>query len=63
LVFATAYSIPPPAFSPHHKSHWLRTLCDVDFTPPVEGKRWKLTRRISGAGSTGRPVADRKNAT
>ncbi|EGT4275295.1 toprim domain-containing protein [Cronobacter sakazakii] len=22
-------------FSPHHKSHWLRTLCDVDFTPPV----------------------------
>ncbi|WP_105693657.1 primase-helicase zinc-binding domain-containing protein [Cronobacter dublinensis] len=23
-------------FSPHHKSHWLRTLCDVDFTPPVE---------------------------
>jgi hypothetical protein len=39
-------------FSPHHKSHWLRTLCDVDFTPPVEGKRWKPTRRISGAGST-----------
>lgn len=25
-------------FSPHHKSHWLRTLCDVDFTPPVEGE-------------------------
>ncbi len=24
-------------FSPHSKSHWLRTLCDVDFTPPVEG--------------------------
>ncbi len=23
-------------FSPHNKSHWLRTLCDVDFTPPVE---------------------------
>ncbi|EPR4179458.1 primase-helicase zinc-binding domain-containing protein [Salmonella enterica subsp. enterica serovar Bareilly] len=23
-------------FSPHHRSHWLRTLCDVDFTPPVE---------------------------
>ncbi|HBR6864156.1 TPA: toprim domain-containing protein [Klebsiella aerogenes] len=23
-------------FSPHHKSYWLRTLCDVDFTPPVE---------------------------
>ncbi|HGB1751495.1 TPA: primase-helicase zinc-binding domain-containing protein [Salmonella enterica subsp. enterica serovar Typhi] len=25
-------------FSPHHKSHWLRTLCDVDFTSPVEGE-------------------------
>lgn len=25
-------------FNPHHKSHWLRTLCDVDFTPPVEGE-------------------------
>ena len=25
-------------FSPHQKSHWLRTLCDVDFTPPVEGE-------------------------
>lgn len=25
-------------FSPHYKSHWLRTLCDVDFTPPVEGE-------------------------
>jgi putative DNA primase/helicase len=50
-------------FSPHHKSHWLRTLCDVDFTPPVEGKRWKPTRRISGAGLTVPPVADRKNAT
>ncbi|EPY2904115.1 primase-helicase zinc-binding domain-containing protein [Cronobacter sakazakii] len=25
-------------FSPHNKSHWLRTLCDVDFTPPVEGE-------------------------
>ena len=24
-------------FSPHCKSHWLRTLCDVDFTPPVGG--------------------------
>ena len=28
-------------FSPHHKSHWLRTLCDVDFTPPVEGEALK----------------------
>jgi len=25
-------------FSPHNKTHWLRTLCDVDFTPPVEGE-------------------------
>ncbi len=25
-------------FSPHHKSYWLRTLCDVDFTPPVDGE-------------------------
>ncbi|QRG79204.1 primase-helicase zinc-binding domain-containing protein [Citrobacter sp. R56] len=25
-------------FSPHQKSHWLRTLCDVDFTPPVDGE-------------------------
>lgn len=43
-------------FSPHCKSHWLRTLCDVDFTPPVGGERWRLTRRTSGAGSTVRPV-------
>ncbi|MGR8987581.1 DNA primase, partial [Klebsiella pneumoniae] len=28
-------------FSPHSKSHWLRTLCDVDFTPPVEGETLK----------------------
>lgn len=44
-------------FSPHQKSHWLRTLCDVDFTPPVEGEmlqthapnfwRW-LDRAASG---------------
>jgi putative DNA primase/helicase len=25
-------------FSPHNKAHWLRTLCEVDFTPPVEGE-------------------------
>lgn len=24
-------------FNPHSKTHWLRTLCDVDFTPPVSG--------------------------
>jgi putative DNA primase/helicase len=44
-------------FSLHHKSHWLRTLCDVDFTPSVEGEtlethapnfwRW-LDRAASG---------------
>lgn len=44
-------------FSPHSKSHWLRTLCDVGFTPPVEGEtlethapnfwRW-LDRAASG---------------
>ena len=48
-------------FSPHSKSHWLRTLCDVDFTRRWKGKRWKPTRRTSGAGSTGRPVATRQN--
>ncbi|ECG8551481.1 toprim domain-containing protein [Salmonella enterica] len=31
-------------FSPHHKSHWLRTLCDVDFTPPVEGETLESPR-------------------
>ncbi|MGU0055492.1 hypothetical protein ACVXG7_03250 [Enterobacter hormaechei] len=43
-------------FSPHHKSHWLRTLGDVDFTRRWKAKCWRLTRRTSGAGSTGRPV-------
>lgn len=46
-------------FSPHHKSHWLRTLCDVDFTPPVEGETlethapdfWRWLDRAAG----GRP--------
>ncbi len=46
-------------FSPHHKSHWLRTLCDVDFTPPVEGEAlethaphfWRWLDRAAG----GRP--------
>lgn len=50
-------------FSPHHKSYWLRTLCDVDFTPPVEGKRWRHTRQTSGAGSTGQPAVMPKSAT
>jgi putative DNA primase/helicase len=30
-------------FSPHHKSHWLRTLCDVDFTRRWQVKRWRPT--------------------
>ncbi|MDM3441150.1 primase-helicase zinc-binding domain-containing protein [Citrobacter sp. Cb063] len=46
-------------FSPHHQSHWLRTLCDVDFTPPVEGETlethapdfWRWLDRAAG----GRP--------
>ncbi|MEB7529315.1 primase-helicase zinc-binding domain-containing protein [Enterobacter kobei] len=46
-------------FSPHHKSHWLRTLCDVDFTPPVKGETleahapnfWRWLDRAAG----GRP--------
>ncbi|EBO4973965.1 toprim domain-containing protein [Salmonella enterica] len=46
-------------FNPHHKSHWLRTLCDVDFTPPVEGETlethapdfWRWLDRAAG----GRP--------
>ncbi len=46
-------------FSPHSKSHWLRTLCDVDFTPPVEGETlethapnfWRWLDRAAG----GRP--------
>ncbi|WNY88470.1 primase-helicase zinc-binding domain-containing protein [Leclercia adecarboxylata] len=46
-------------FSPHHKSHWLRTLCNVDFTPPVEGETlethaphfWRWLDRAAG----GRP--------
>jgi putative DNA primase/helicase len=49
-------------FSPHHKSHWLRTLCDVDFTPPVAGETLETHARISGAGSTVRPVAVPTNA-
>ncbi len=43
-------------FSPHSKSHWLRTLCDVDFTPPVEGETlethapnfWRWLDRAAG---------------
>ncbi|BBE79901.1 MULTISPECIES: primase-helicase zinc-binding domain-containing protein [Phytobacter] len=46
-------------FSPHQKAYWLRTLCDVDFTPPVAGETlethaphfWRWLDRAAG----GRP--------
>ncbi|EBC5333266.1 DNA primase [Salmonella enterica] len=51
-------------FSPHHKSHWLRTLCDVDFTPPVEGEMlethapnfWRWLDRAAGKNPQKRDV-------
>ncbi|HDU4715507.1 primase-helicase zinc-binding domain-containing protein [Klebsiella aerogenes] len=51
-------------FSPHNKSHWLRTLCDVDFTPPVEGETlethapnfWRWLDRAAGKSPQKRDV-------
>ena len=51
-------------FSPHSKSHWLRTLCDVDFTPPVEGEKlethapnfWRWLDRAAGKNPQKRDV-------
>ncbi|EAV5794370.1 toprim domain-containing protein [Salmonella enterica] len=51
-------------FSPHSKSHWLRTLCDVDFTPPVEGETlethapnfWRWLDRAAGKNLQKRDV-------
>ncbi len=51
-------------FSPHSKSHWLRTLCDVDFTPPVEGETlethapdfWRWLDRAAGGRQEKRDV-------
>ncbi len=51
-------------FNPHHKSHWLRTLCDVDFTPPVEGETlethapdfWRWLDRAAGSKPEKRDV-------
>ncbi|KZR30579.1 primase-helicase zinc-binding domain-containing protein [Enterobacter genomosp. S] len=51
-------------FSPYHKSHWLRTLCDVDFTPPVEGEMlethapnfWRWLDRAAGSRPEKRDV-------
>lgn len=51
-------------FSPHSKSHWLRTLCDVDFTPPVKGETlethapnfWRWLDRAAGKNPQKRDV-------
>ncbi|ELW9524149.1 MULTISPECIES: primase-helicase zinc-binding domain-containing protein [Enterobacter cloacae complex] len=51
-------------FSPHSKSYWLRTLCDVDFTPPVEGETlethapnfWRWLDRAAGKNPQKRDV-------
>ncbi|MBN6400529.1 toprim domain-containing protein [Enterobacter hormaechei] len=51
-------------FSPHSKSQWLRTLCDVDFTPPVEGETlethapnfWRWLDRAAGKNPQKRDV-------
>ncbi len=51
-------------FSPHSKAHWLRTLCDVDFTPPVEGETlethapnfWRWLDRAAGGSADKRDV-------
>lgn len=51
-------------FSPHSKTHWLRTLCDVDFTPPVEGEAldthapnfWRWLDRATGSRADKRDV-------
>ncbi|MFY2737951.1 primase-helicase zinc-binding domain-containing protein [Pseudocitrobacter faecalis] len=51
-------------FSPHSKAHWLRTLCDVNFTPPVEGEAlethapnfWRWLDRAAGSRADKRDV-------
>ncbi|EOC1424919.1 toprim domain-containing protein [Cronobacter dublinensis] len=51
-------------FSPHHKAYWLRTLCDVDFTPPVAGETleahaphfWRWLDRAAGKNPQKRDV-------
>nr|WP_250542921.1 hypothetical protein [Escherichia coli] len=43
-------------FSPHDKKHWLRTLCEVDYTQPVDGESlethapafWRWLDRAAG---------------
>ena len=51
-------------FSRHSKAHWLRTLCDVDFTPPVKGETleahapnfWRWLDRAAGSRADKRDV-------
>ncbi|KDE36451.1 DNA primase [Kosakonia radicincitans UMEnt01/12] len=51
-------------FSPHSKAHWLRTLCEVDFTPPVAGETlethaphfWQWLDRAAGGRADKRDV-------
>jgi putative DNA primase/helicase len=51
-------------FSPHSKTHWLRTLCDIDFTPPVKGETleahapnfWRWLDRAAGSRADKRDV-------
>ena len=51
-------------FSPHSRTHWLRTLCDVDFTPPVAGETlashaphfWQWLDRAAGGSADKRDV-------
>ena len=51
-------------FHPHSPSHWMRTLCDVDFTPPVEGETlethapafWRWLDRAAGGRAEKRDV-------
>ncbi|ELH6688006.1 DNA primase, partial [Salmonella enterica subsp. enterica serovar London] len=51
-------------FLPHSPSHWMRTLCDVDFTPPVDGETlethapafWRWLDRAAGGRAEKRDV-------
>ncbi|UNK62344.1 primase-helicase zinc-binding domain-containing protein [Buttiauxella ferragutiae] len=59
-VFDTTSGI----FNPHSKTHWLRTLCDVDFTPPVAGETlerdaphfWQWLDRAAGRNAHKRDI-------
>lgn len=51
-------------FSPHSRAHWLHTLCDVDFTPPVAGETlasyaphfWQWLNRAASGSADKRDV-------